>query len=144
MARDVRSEVKGATVTNIRDVKRKTADLDSSTDSVSPFHKNCPSRTLLDTISDKWAVLIVLSMEHGALRHGEIKEQVQGITPKMLTQRLGVLVEDGLVTRTAHATIPPRVDYQLTELGQSVIEPCRAMYSWAVANVEEVEAYRSA
>ncbi|ANE04365.1 winged helix-turn-helix transcriptional regulator [Corynebacterium crudilactis] len=129
-----------ATVTDIRDAKRKSAQADS----VTPFKKNCPSRNLLDTISDKWAVLILLSMANGALRNGEIKDQVQGITPKMLTQRLSVLVEDGLVTRTSHAVVPPRVDYQLTELGTSVIEPCRAMYHWAVENIEEVEAYRSA
>lgn len=129
-----------ATVTDIRDAKRKTTQLDS----VTPFKKNCPSRNLLDTISDKWAVLILLSMENGPQRNGEIKDQVQGITPKMLTQRLGVLVEDGLVTRTSHAVVPPRVDYQLTDLGASVIEPCRAMYSWAVENIEQVEAYRSA
>ncbi|AKF27906.1 ArsR family transcriptional regulator [[Brevibacterium] flavum] len=129
-----------ATVTDIRDAKRKTTQLDS----VTPFKKNCPSRTLLDTISDKWAVLILLSMENGPQRNGEIKDQVQGITPKMLTQRLGVLVEDGLVIRTSHAVVPPRVDYQLTDLGASVIEPCRAMYSWAVENIKQVEAYRSA
>lgn len=129
-----------ATVTDIRDAKRKTTQLDS----VTPFKKNCPSRNLLDTISDKWAVLILLTMENGPQRNGEIKDQVQGITPKMLTQRLGVLVEDGLVTRTSHAVVPPRVDYQLTDLGASVIEPCRAMYSWAVENIEQVEAYRSA
>nr|WP_096460097.1 helix-turn-helix domain-containing protein [Corynebacterium suranareeae] len=129
-----------ATVTNIRDAKRKSPQLDS----VTPFKKNCPSRNLLDTISDKWAVLILLSLENGPQRNGEIKDQVQGITPKMLTQRLGVLVEDGLVTRTSHAVVPPRVDYQLTDLGASVIEPCRAMYFWAVENIEQVEAYRSA
>lgn len=137
---DVRRTTMEATVTNIRDAKRKTTEQDS----VTPFKKNCPSRNLLDTISDKWAVLILLSLENGALRNGQIKDQVQGITPKMLTQRLSVLVEDGLLTRTSHDVVPPRVDYQLTDLGESVITPCKAMYSWAVEKIEEVEAYRSA
>lgn len=132
--------IQGATVTDIRSAKRKNHIATSG----NPFMKNCPSRDLLDTISDKWAVLILLSIADGPLRNGEIKEQVEGITAKMLTQRLGVLMEDGLVTRTSHPVVPPRVDYQLTELGESVIEPCRAMYSWAVNNVLEVEAYRTA
>lgn len=103
-----------------------------------PFDRSCLSRDLFDTIGDKWAMLILLSIQDGPLRNGEIREKVQGISPKVLTQRLGVLVEDGLVTRTSHHQIPPRVDYELTELGETVIEPLQSVYEWTVSHMDEV------
>lgn len=137
-----------ATVTDIRHVKKPLsaattlARVPVERPDRDPFHKNSPSRALLDTLSDKWTVLILLSMEEQALRHGVIKTRVEGITPKMLNQRLGVLVDGGLVLRTAYPVTPPRVEYGLTELGRSVIQPVKALYSWAVDNVDEVEAHR--
>lgn len=107
-----------------------------------PFSRNCLSRDLFDTIGDKWAMLILLSIEDGPLRNGEIRDRVQGISPKMLNQRLGVLVEDGLVTRTSHHTVPPRVDYELTELGESVIEPVKGVYEWTISHMHKVMAFR--
>lgn len=107
-----------------------------------PFSRSCMSRDLFDTIGDKWAMLILLSIENGPLRNGEIRDRVQGISPKILTQRLGVLVEDGLVTRTSHHQIPPRVDYELTELGESVIAPVKSVYAWTVSHMDEVIASR--
>ncbi|GAB3590271.1 putative HTH-type transcriptional regulator YtcD [Corynebacterium faecale] len=108
-----------------------------------PFNKSCLSRDLFDTIGDKWAMLILLSIEDGPLRNGEIKDRVEGISPKVLTQRLSVLVEDGLVTRTSHHQIPPRVDYELTELGESVVEPVKGVYAWTVAHMDKVMASRT-
>ncbi|WP_080794147.1 winged helix-turn-helix transcriptional regulator [Corynebacterium pacaense] len=108
-----------------------------------PFFRHCPSRELLDTIGDKWAMLILLSLEHGPLRNGEIRNRVDGISPKMLTHRLGVLAEDGLITRTSHGEVPPRVDYELTELGASVLEPARALYHWTVEHMDDVVAHRT-
>lgn len=107
-----------------------------------PFSKSCLSRDLFDTIGDKWAMLILLSIEEGPLRNGEIKDRVQGISPKMLNQRLGVLVEDGLVTRTSHHQMPPRVDYELTELGESVIGPVKGVYEWTIKHMNQVMAFR--
>lgn len=108
-----------------------------------PFSRSCISRDLFDTIGDKWAMLILLSIEDGPLRNGEIKDRVQGISPKVLTQRLSVLVEDGLVTRTSHHQIPPRVDYELTDLGESVIGPIKGVYQWTVSHMDEVMAFRT-
>lgn len=108
-----------------------------------PFSRSCPSRELFDTIGDKWAMLILLSLEHGPLRNGEIRTRVDGISPNMLTHRLGVLAEDGLITRTSLGEIPPRVDYELTELGTSVLEPARALYHWTVKHMDEVVAHRT-
>lgn len=108
-----------------------------------PFNRSCLSRDLFDTIGDKWAMLILLSIEDGPLRNGEIKDRVEGISPKVLTQRLSVLVEDGLVTRTSHHQIPPRVDYELTELGESVIEPVKGVYAWTVSHMDKVVASRT-
>lgn len=107
-----------------------------------PFNRNCVSRSLFDTIGDKWAMLILLSIEDGPLRNGEIKDRVQGISPKVLTQRLSVLVDDGLVTRTSHHQIPPRVDYELTDLGESVIAPVKSVYEWTTAHMGEVMDFR--
>lgn len=107
-----------------------------------PFSRSCLSRDLFDTIGDKWAMLILLSIEDGPLRNGEIKDRVQGISPKMLNQRLGVLVEDGLVTRTSHHQMPPRVDYELTELGESVIGPVKGVYEWTINHMNQVMEFR--
>ena len=106
------------------------------------FSRSCLSRDLFDTIGDKWAMLILLSIEDGPLRNGEIKDRVQGISPKMLNQRLGVLVEDGLVTRTSHHQMPPRVDYELTELGESVIGPVKGVYEWTINHMNQVMEFR--
>lgn len=122
------------------DVER--LDANNRIPSWDPFDRSCLSRDLFDTIGDKWAMLILLSIQDGPLRNGEIKEKVQGISPKVLTQRLGVLVEDGLVTRTSHHQIPPRVDYELTELGESVIEPLQSVYEWTVSHMDEVMDFR--
>ena len=138
----------GATVTDIRrgqnhqNHPKATEPAPQPRPAGDPFHKGSPSRELLDTLSDKWTVLILLSLEEHALRHGEIKNRVEGISPKMLNQRLGVLVDGGLVLRTSYPVIPLRVEYGLTELGASVIEPVKALYSWTVDNVDEVEAHR--
>ncbi len=140
--------VKPSTVGDGPDTTAVEADASgrqSATNSIlkwDPFSRNCISRDLFDTIGDKWAMLILLSIGEGPLRNGEIKDRVEGISPKMLTQRLSVLVEDGLVTRTSHHQIPPRVDYELTELGESVIGPVRGVYEWTVSHMNEVMEFR--
>lgn len=103
-----------------------------------PFERGCPSRLLLDRIGDRWTVLIVGALADGPRRFGELARIVDGISQKMLTQTLRSLERDGLVDRTVHPTVPPRVDYELTELGRSLIEPLTALSRWAIAHMDAV------
>jgi DNA-binding HxlR family transcriptional regulator len=81
------------------------------------YPANCPSRTLLDHVTSKWGVLILLALGDGSRRWGELRREIEGISEKMLASTLRTLVDDGFVIREAQPTIPPRVDYRLTELG---------------------------
>ena len=103
-----------------------------------PYRLDCPSRRLLDRIGDRWTVLIVGALDGGPQRFSALAARVGGISQKMLTQTLRSLERDGFVTRTAHAEVPPRVEYELTALGRSLQEPLRALEEWAVANMDHV------
>lgn len=103
-----------------------------------PYDRNCPTRKLLDRIGDRWTVLVVGALADGPLRYGEIARRVDGVSQKMLTQTLRSLEQDGLVTRTVHPVIPPRVDYELTDTGHSLREPLRALEEWAKAHMADV------
>ena len=102
----------------------------------------CPSRLVMDRIAEKWTGLVVLALSEGTLRFGELRERIGGVAPKVLTQTLRNLERDGLVTRTVHAEVPPRVEYALTELGRSLRAPLAAIQEWAQANVSTVLANR--
>src|ERR1035437_3816451 len=91
-------------------------------------------RAVADTlalIGDKWTVLVVASLSKGTMRYNEIHRNLEGISQRMLTLTLKGLERDGLVTRTLYPTIPPRVDYELTDLGKKLVPPLRALYDWA-------------
>ena len=98
--------------------------------------------TVLARVGDKWSVLIVALLGDGPKRFNEIKRMVGGISQRMLTLTLRGLERDGLVTRTVFPTVPPRVDYELTELGRSLWRPVEALGAWARANQAEIEAAR--
>ncbi|KOV84430.1 hypothetical protein ADL03_17755 [Nocardia sp. NRRL S-836] len=98
----------------------------------------CPCRDLLDMVASKWTALAIGAMENGPVRFGEMKRELEGISQKMLTQTLRALERDGLVTRTVYPTVPLRVEYELTELGRSVIEPLAALRMWAQQNYDSV------
>ena len=98
--------------------------------------------TILSRIGDKWSVLIVMLLGNGPKRFNEIRRMVDGISQRMLTLTLRGLERDGLVTRTVFPTVPPRVDYELTELGSSLRVPVQALGAWAYANIPEIEAAR--
>jgi DNA-binding HxlR family transcriptional regulator len=103
-----------------------------------PYEQDCPSRRLLDRIGDRWTVLIVVALDAGPLRFSALAARVGGISQKMLTQTLRSLEHDGFVTRTLYPEIPPRVEYELTDLGRSLLGPLRALEEWAVENMSEV------
>lgn len=102
------------------------------------YKKACPTRMVLDRIADKWTTLVVGLLEERPRRFSELQRQIEGISQKMLTQTLRELERDGLVTRTVYAQVPPRVDYALTSLGQTLCEPIAAIRAWAEANVKEI------
>ena len=100
---------------------------------VDASHADCQaSAEILDRIGDKWTVLVVVALEQGPLRYNEIRRVVGGISQRMLTLTLKGLERDGLVKRTMYPTIPPRVDYELTELGNRLMVPLQSLYDWAV------------
>ncbi|TRW14907.1 winged helix-turn-helix transcriptional regulator [Glacieibacterium frigidum] len=100
--------------------------------------------TVLTRIGDKWTVLIVMMLADGPRRFNELKRAIGGISQRMLTLTLRGLERDGLVTRTVFPTIPPRVDYALTDLGHSLLVPVRALGGWAFEHIPTIEAARDA
>ncbi len=103
------------------------------------YDENCPSRTVLALISDKWTPLIVGSLESGPRRFTEIRREIGGISQKMLTQTLRDLEKNGIVQRTIYAEVPPRVEYCLTALGKSLMQPLAAIRSWAEAHIDQIQ-----
>ncbi len=98
---------------------------------------------VLARVGDKWSVLIVTRLGARPLRFNELKREIGGISQRMLTLSLRGLERDGLVTRTVFPTIPPRVDYELTALGRSLLEPVSALGAWALKNIGKIEAART-
>ena len=102
------------------------------------FLADCPSRFLLGRISDKWVTLVIASLADGRLRFSELSRQLAGVSQKMLTQTLRTLERDGLVSRTVTPSVPVRVDYELTPLGHSLLDPIKHLKAWAEDHVPEV------
>lgn len=99
-------------------------------------------RAVLDRIGNKWALLIVATLDQGTLRFTDLHRQIRGISQRMLTLTLRNLERDGLVSRTVHAEVPPRVEYALTPTGKSLIPPALALAGWAIEHVSHLEADR--
>src|SRR6476659_4524562 len=98
---------------------------------------------VLDRIGDKWSVLVVVMLGNGPKRFNELRRSIASISQRMLTLTLRGLERDGLVTRTVFATIPPRVDYALTELGRSLLTPVNALGAWARHNRPKIQQARA-
>jgi DNA-binding HxlR family transcriptional regulator len=96
--------------------------------------------TLLSRIGDKWTVLVVQTLGAGPKRFNELRREIPSVSQRMLTLTLRNLERDGLVSRTVTPSIPPRVDYALTDLGRSLQKPVCALASWALEHVEEIHA----
>lgn len=101
-------------------------------------------REVLDRIGDKWTMLVISTLDRGSLRYSDLLASIPGISQRMLTVTLKALERDGLLTRTAYPEVPPRVEYELTDLGRSLRNAVLSMAAWAADNHEAVAASRAA
>jgi DNA-binding HxlR family transcriptional regulator len=99
---------------------------------------------VLDALSDKWVTLVLTALADAPRRYSELSRTIAGVSQKMLTQTLRLLERDGLVTRTITASVPVRVDYQLTPLGRTLLPVVRAIKDWSETHISEVHAARVA
>ena len=95
-------------------------------------------REILDRVGDKWSVLVMSLLGERMHRFSELRRAIDGISQRMLTLTLRQLERDGLVMRTVHATVPPRVDYALTPLGESALEPLNGLIGWAAEHGTDI------
>ena len=104
----------------------------------------CPLRDVLDRVGDKWSVLVVVLLKDGRLRFSDLRRSVEGISQRMLTHTLRQLERDGLVERTVYPSVPVRVEYELTPLGRTLIEPLAALAEWAESHRSVILSARAA
>lgn len=113
-------------------------------DQPSVLRRNCPSQSVLDLIASKWSVLVLYVLRDGPRRPSQLQARIEHISQKMLTQTLRELERDGLVARRVYPVVPPKVEYELTELGRSLEEIVTALGGWAQDRLPEVLAARQA
>jgi DNA-binding HxlR family transcriptional regulator len=102
--------------------------------SAAQYGSDCPVRGILDTLGDKWSMLVVLELSDGEVRFNQLRRRIPDISQKMLTQTLRGLQRNGMVGRTVHPTVPPSVEYWLTPVGRSLLEPFGHLIAWANSN----------
>ncbi|MEO8701865.1 MAG: helix-turn-helix domain-containing protein [Kofleriaceae bacterium] len=106
--------------------------------------ETCPAiREVLHRVGDKWSVLIVAYLGEGSMRFSELRRSIEGISQRMLTLTLRGLERDGLITRTVFPEIPPRVDYELTRLGKTLLVPIQGLTEWAEDNRTSIQEART-
>lgn len=105
---------------------------------------SCEVRQILDRVGDKWSLLVMSLLDRGTLRFTELRRQIDGISQRMLTLTLRQLERDGLVERTVHAVVPPRVDYNLSALGRTLLDPINGLVQWTIDHHAEVASARRA
>lgn len=104
--------------------------------------EDCPAREILDRVGDKWSVLVIVLLGQRTHRFNELHRAIEGISQRMLTLTVRALQRDGLVSRTVYATVPARVDYELTDLGRTLLVPLGALHDWANAHRDDIQAAR--
>jgi DNA-binding HxlR family transcriptional regulator len=104
----------------------------------------CRVREILDRIGDKWSLLIIFRLGDGPQRFTALKRSVDGISQRMLTVTLRGLERDGIISRTMYPVMPPRVDYELTKMGQSLLDAVGSLMAWADSHLDDVDAARQA
>ncbi|OHV30990.1 HxlR family transcriptional regulator [Parafrankia colletiae] len=103
---------------------------------------DCRVRTIMDRVGDKWSLAVVSELSAGPRRFSEVRRAVPGINQRMLTSTLRTLERDGLVSRTVYAQIPPRVDYELTGLGRTLLATVSSLIAWAASNADDIDEAR--
>ncbi|CAL9301705.1 helix-turn-helix domain-containing protein [Streptomyces olindensis] len=106
--------------------------------------EDCQVRQILDRIADKWSLLVIALLENRRLRFTELRREIDGVSQRMLTVTLRSLERDGLVKRTVHPVVPPRVDYELTSLGRTLHTTIQSLVTWTEEHQDEIAAARSA
>ncbi len=102
------------------------------------LESQCAPRQALDLIADRWTMIVIKALADGIQRYGVLHREIGGISQKMLTQTLRSLERDGLVVRTVYPVVPPKVEYALTPLGQTLTEPLAAIATWAERHMHEI------
>ena len=102
------------------------------------YDRSCPSRTVLDHVTSRWGILILIALLDGTQRFSELGRRVSGVSEKMLAQTLQALESDGFVLRTVYPTVPPKVEYSLTTLGTGVAEQVKGLAFWVEKNLAKV------
>jgi DNA-binding HxlR family transcriptional regulator len=122
-----------------------TGDQDSAS-WMATYRRDCPSRTVLEVLANKWALYVLGALRRydRPMRFNELRRLLDGVTQKMLTQTLRALERDGLVRRTVYPTVPPRVEYGLTALGTGIGQLTNALAEWSVEHVHDIVAARRA
>ena len=106
--------------------------------------EDCAVRQILDRVADKWSLLVIALLARRCYRFNELRHEIDGVSQRMLTVTLRHLERDGLVRRTVHAVVPPRVDYELTELGATLRSTISALVAWTEEHQSEIAAARAA
>jgi DNA-binding HxlR family transcriptional regulator len=120
-----------------------TPDATSELPGISLDPENCPVRQVLDGIGDKWSILVMAALSVGSRRFSELRRDIPDVSQKMLTHTLRKLERDGLVERIVTPTAPPRVDYRLRPLGQSLFVRLSGLAAWVIENRAAIDAARS-
>jgi DNA-binding HxlR family transcriptional regulator len=102
------------------------------------FHVDCPARTVLDHVTSRWGVWVLVCLRRRNLRFSELRESIEGISEKMLSQTLRTLVRDGLVWRTVEPTTPPKVTYGLTPVGKGTSESLTGLFDWIRGHATDI------
>ncbi|WP_327129938.1 winged helix-turn-helix transcriptional regulator [Streptomyces sp. NBC_01727] len=105
--------------------------------------EGCEVRQILDRVADKWSLLVIALLDRRTLRFTELRREIDGISQRMLTVTLRQLERDGLVRRTVHPVVPPRVDYQLTPMGATLHDTIQALDTWTEGHQDEIAAARA-
>lgn len=103
---------------------------------------SCQARIVMDRVGAKWSLGVINELRAGPRRFSEVRRALPGINQRMLTSTLRVLERDGLVTRTVYPQVPPRVDYELTGLGRTLLDTVSSLFDWAERNAEDIDEAR--
>ena len=109
-----------------------------------PADRLCHARQILDRVGDKWSISVIHSLGEETKRFTELRREIDGISQRMLTATLRTLERDGLVERTVHPVVPPRVDYRLTPLGRTLSDTVCALMGWAIHHADDIDEARAA